>query len=89
MGPALGNIFGNKAGIVKDYKYSKAMRESDIIWDKCTLDQFLIKPRKYIKGTKMRFSGIKKKAQRDALIKYLKDWRKKQSDKELKENEKK
>jgi cytochrome c len=77
MGPALGNIFGNKAGIVKDYKYSKAMRESDIIWDKCTLDQFLIKPMKYIKGTKMRFSGIKKKAQRDALIIYLKENQKK------------
>ena len=73
MGPALGNIFGKKAGSVKKYRYSKAMRNSDIIWTDCTLDQFLIKPRKYIKGTKMRFSGIKKKSQRDAVIKYLKE----------------
>ena len=68
MGPALGNIFGKKAGSVKGYRYSKAMRKSDIIWNDCTLDQFLIKPRKYIKGTKMRFSGLKKKSQRDAVI---------------------
>ena len=73
MGPALGNIFGKKAGSVKRYRYSKAMRNSDIIWTYRTLDQFLIKPRKYIKGTKMRFSGIRKKDQREAVIKYLKD----------------
>ena len=76
-GPALGNIFGKKAGSVKGYRYSKAMRNSDIIWTDCSLDKFLLKPRKYIKGTKMRFSGIKKKSQRDALIKYLKDNQKK------------
>ena len=73
MGPALGNVFGKKAGSVKGYRYSKAMRNSDIIWTDRTLDQFLIKPRKYIKGTKMRFSGIRKKDQREAVIKYLKD----------------
>ena len=73
MGPTLGNIIGKKAGSVKGYRYSKAMKKSDIIWTDCTLDQFLIKPRKYIKGTKMRFSGIRKKDQREAVIKYLKD----------------
>ena len=77
MGPALGNIFGKKAGSVKGYRYSKAMKKSDIIWTDCTLDQFLIKPRKYIKGTKMRFSGLRKKEQREAVIKYLKDNQKK------------
>ena len=77
MGPALGNIFGKKAGSVKKYRYSKAMKKSDIIWTDCTLDQFLIKPRKYIKGTKMSFSGIRKKDQREAVIKYLKENQKK------------
>ena len=77
MGPALGNIFGKKAGSVKGYRYSKAMKNSDIIWNEDTLDKFLIKPRKYIKGTKMRFSGIRKKSQREAVIKYLKDNQKK------------
>ena len=77
MGPSLGNIFDKKAGTVKGYRYSKAMKKSNIIWTDCTLDQFLIKPRKYIKDTKMRFSGLKKKSQRDAVIKYLKENQKK------------
>ena len=73
IGPPLGNIFGKKAGSVIGFKYSKPMKSSDIIWNDCTLDNFLKKPRKYIKGTKMRFSGLKKKSHRDALIKYLKE----------------
>ena len=73
MGPALGNIFGKKVGSVKGYRYSKAMRNSDIIWTDSTLDKFLLKPKKSIKGTKMRFFGIIKKEQSDALIKYLKE----------------
>ena len=73
MGPALGNIFGKKAGSVKGYRYSKAMRNSDVIWTDCSLDKFLFKPKKYIKGTKMRFFGLRKKDQREAVIKYLKD----------------
>ena len=73
IGPPLGNIFGKKAGSVNGFKYSKAMKNSDIVWNDCSLDSFLKKPRKYIKGTKMRFSGLKKKSHRKALIKYLKE----------------
>ena len=73
IGPALGNIFCKKAGSVKGYRYSKAMRNSDVSWTDCSLDKFLFKPKKYIKGTKMRFFGLRKKDQREAVIKYLKD----------------
>ena len=73
MGPSLGDIFDKKVGSVEGYRYSKAMLKSDIVWSDCTLDKFLTKPKKYIKGTKMSFSGIKKKSHRDALIKYLKE----------------
>ncbi len=72
IGPALGCIFGQKAGTVEGYRYSKAMKDSTIIWDEKTLDKFLKNPKKYIKGTKMRFRGIKKQSQRDDLITYLK-----------------
>ena len=73
LGPSLGNIIDQKAGIVEGFKYSKAMKNSDIIWNDCSLDSFLKKPKKYIKGTKMRFAGLKKKSHRDALIEYLKE----------------
>jgi cytochrome c len=73
IGPPLGNIFDKKVGSVNGFRYSKAMKKSDIIWNDSTLDNFLKKPRKYIKGTKMRFSGLKKKSDRKALIEYLKE----------------
>ena len=37
------------------------MKESGIVWDEETLDGYLEKPKKYIKGTKMAFAGLKKK----------------------------
>ena len=73
IGPNLGNIFGQKAGSVEGFKYSKAIKNSDIIWDSWDLDSFLKKPKKYIKGTKMRFVGLKKKSDRKALIEYMKE----------------
>ena len=73
IGPNLRNIFDQKAGAVEGFKYSKAMKNSDIIWNDCTLDDFLKKPKKYIKGTKMQFSGLKKESHRKALIEYLRE----------------
>ena len=73
IGPNLGNIFDQKIGTVERFKYSKAMKNSDIVWNSCTLDGFLKKPKKYIKGTKMRFAGLKKESHRKALIEYLKE----------------
>ena len=73
IGPSLHGIFGAKAGMVPKYKYSKAMKKSNIVWNEETLDQFLAKPKKMIKGTKMSFSGLKKKKDRDNLLAYLKE----------------
>ena len=72
VGPHLVGIFGRKAGTVKGFKYSRAMRESGIIWNEKTIAAYVEKPRKYIPGNKMAFAGIKKKTQRDDLIAYMK-----------------
>ena len=72
IGPSLHNLLDRKAGSVEGYKYSKAMKNSDVVWDEKSLDKFLTKPRKFIKRTKMSFWGIKKKSLRDDLISFFK-----------------
>ena len=72
VGPNLYGIVGQKAAQVKGYKYSKAMKASDVTWDEATPDKFLTKPKKMMKKTKMAFSGLKKEKQRADLIAYLK-----------------
>ena len=72
IGPHLKGVVGRKAGAVEGYKYSKAMAGADITWDEASLDQFLTKPKKFLKGTKMSFAGLKKEAQRADVIAYLK-----------------
>ena len=73
IGPPLNNLLGRKAGSVKGYKYSKAMKNSGVVWNEESLDKFLAKPRKFIPKTKMSFRGIKKKSLRDDLISFLKN----------------
>ncbi len=72
IGPHLKGVVGRKAGSVEGYKYSKAMAGADITWDEASLDKFLTKPKKFLKGTKMSFAGLKKEAQRADVIAYLK-----------------
>ena len=72
QGPNLYGLFGRKSGQAEGYSYSEANKNSGIIWDTTTLFDYLLSPKKYIKGTKMVFAGIKKKDERHDLIAYLK-----------------
>ena len=71
IGPALYNVVGRKVGIVEDYKYSKALASYDKEWTLEELNGYLIKPAKWIKGTKMAFAGLRKEKDRASVIKYL------------------
>jgi len=73
VGPSLAGIFGRKSGTAEGFTYSKAMQEAGITWDEGTIDAYLAKPKTYIKGNKMAFPGLKKEAQRQNLIAYLKE----------------
>ena len=76
-GPHLVNLFGRAAGSLEGYKkYSKAMKSSGIVWDEETLDAYLKAPKKYVKGTRMAFAGLKKDADRANVIAYMKTFSK-------------
>ncbi len=71
IGPALYNVVGRKTGVAVDYKYSKALASFDKKWTFEELNGYLIKPAKWIKGTKMAFAGLRKEKDRASVIKYL------------------
>ena len=71
LGPNLFNILNKPAGLVEGYKYSKAMKSSGVSWDQSTFLEFITKPKKVVKGTKMSFRGLKKAAQRADLLAYF------------------
>ena len=71
IGPALYNVVGRKTGVVADYKYSKALASFDKEWTFEELNGYLIKPAKWIKGTKMAFAGLRKEKDRASVILYI------------------
>ena len=71
IGPALYNVVGRKIAAVEDYKYSKALVEYERNWSFEELNGFLIKPQKWIKGTKMAYAGLRKEKDRASVILYL------------------
>ena len=74
-GPHLLGILGRPAGSLESYtRYSEAMKDSGLIWDEETLDGYLKNPKKYLKGTKMVYRGLKRDEDRHNVIAYLKSF---------------
>ena len=71
QGPNLYNIVGTDIAAREGFKYSDAMAEHPGEWDYANLNAFLFKPKKFVKGTKMTFVGLKKARDRADLIAYL------------------
>ena len=70
-GGVRGGGFGRRAGSVKTFPYSDAMRRSNIVWDARILDRFLANPMKAVPGTAMGYAGITDSKARADLIAYL------------------
>lgn len=73
VGPSLYGLFDRKIGTVEKYRYSKAMKNLDFVWDDIILNVFIEKPKIVVPKTKMRFAGVKKNIDRVALIEYLRE----------------
>jgi cytochrome c len=71
-GPRHCGLFGRRAGSVKGFAYSEAMKHSKIVWDEKTLDRFLARPPKAVPGTSMGYAGVTDRKERADVIAYLK-----------------
>ena len=70
-GPKHCGLVGRRAGSVKDFQYSEAMRKSGLVWNRRTLDLFLSGPTKLVPGTLMTYAGVDDPKERADLIAYL------------------
>jgi cytochrome c len=71
IGPGLLGVIGRQAGSVPGFRYSQAMKNSNIVWDEKSLDEFIMAPQKALPGNAMPFPGIPDQKQRNDLIAYL------------------
>ena len=74
IGPNLFGLIGAKAGDrPTGFKYSPALKESDVVWDDDSLDQWLTNPRAFIPRNRMGFPGVRDSKQREDLIAFIRD----------------
>ena len=70
VGPLHRGVVGRKAGSVKDYDYSPALKTSKVVWDVALLQKWLSNPEALIPGQRMGYSVDEAKDRLD-LAEYL------------------
>lgn len=73
-GPTMQRLSGRKAGAVPTFKYSPALKGSNIVWTRATLDRFLQGPAKMVPGTFMMVTVANPTDRRD-IVAYLETMR--------------
>jgi len=71
VGPSLYGVFGRKAGVLGDFRYSPALKRSGITWDEQSIDKFIADPQAAVPGNRMPFAGVADAGARADLIAYL------------------
>ena len=70
-GPSLYHIGGRKAGAIPGFKYSPAMKASNITWTAASLNAYLANPKVVLPTGIMKYKGMPKPEDRADLIAYL------------------
>ena len=70
VGPNLFGVGNRKAGTAANFNYSAALKSSNLMWSRKTLDKFLTMPNAMVPGTMMVVS-IPDAGQRQKLVGYL------------------
>jgi cytochrome c len=74
VGPALGTVFGRRAGSNPGFAYSAALKGAGHAWDEASLDKWLTNPQAFVPGAVMpfRLSDARERADVIAFLKSLK-----------------
>jgi cytochrome c len=71
IGPELNGLDGRKAGTAPNFDYSDANKNSGIVWNEETFEDYIKNPAAKVPGTKMIFPGIKNEQQAKDLWAYV------------------
>lgn len=74
QGPSLAGVFNSRPAQAPGFGYSVGMRSfaaNGAIWNEETLDEFIRRPGRLVRGTSMPFSGIRDPKDRRDVIAYL------------------
>jgi cytochrome c len=71
IGPELNGLDGRKAGTVPNFDYSDANKNSGIVWNEATFEDYIKNPSAKVPDTKMIFPGIKNEQQAKDLWAYI------------------
>ena len=71
IGPELNGLDGRNAGTVPNFDYSDANKNSGIVWNEETFEDYIRNPAAKIPDTKMTFAGVKNEQQVKDLWVYI------------------
>jgi len=74
VGPELNGLDGRHSGSAPGYSYSAANKNSGIVWNEETFEEYIKDPRGKVPGTKMIPPGVKNEKDIDNLWAYLKQF---------------
>ena len=75
QGPSLKGVAGRKAAALEDFRYSPAMKRSEIVWDAANLRDYLHDPQAKVKGNHMPFSGFTNVGDAEDVAAYLQSYK--------------
>lgn len=70
-GPDLCGVEGRHAGSAQGYEYTRAMRDSGIVWSREQLVRFLESPMTVVPGTRMGIFGFEERSTRERIAAYV------------------
>ena len=72
LGPSLKGVVGRKSATLEDFRYSNAMKRSNLVWDEPNLTSYLANPQAKVPGNRMPFGGLGSPQDIDDVVAYLK-----------------